>query len=239
MKGVYLDARFDCIICFQRQVMRAVSYINADENVKESILREVMKRLLELDWSLKPIEIANEVHKIVRTITKVKDPYEKIKKDSNNLVLKLYPKLVSIVEQSADCLKAAIKLAIAGNIMDFGAFNDFNLHETINEVLRKQFLFDDYEIFKVKLKDAKSLLFFSDNSGEIGFDKLLIKNMLKEKFFKKIAFVVKGGPFMNDATLEDALYLGLNEFPNIEFLTISCFSESVIKSISLSLPTIS
>jgi len=216
-----METNLDCILCFQRQAMQAVSYITDDEVVQERVLRNVMKKLLELKWSLKPIDMAHEVHKVVRTVTNDKDPYEGVKKDSNNLVLKLYPRLRSIVEESVEPLRVAIRLAIAGNIIDFGALKEFNLENTIKEVTAKRLLIDDYKRFKEKLKDAKTLLFFADNAGEIGFDKLLIETMLKEKTFDKIDFVVKSGPIINDATLEDALYMGLNELPNIEFLTTS------------------
>jgi len=77
-----METNLDCILCLQRQAMQAVSYITDDEEVREHVLRNVMKKLLELKWSLKPIEMANEVHKVVRTTTKVKDPYEGVKKDS-------------------------------------------------------------------------------------------------------------------------------------------------------------
>ena len=221
LKGAYMDTNLDCILCFQRQVMQAVSFITDDEVVREHVLREVMKKLLELKWSLKPMDMANEVHRIVRTVTKVKDPYERVKKESNNLVLELYPRLKLIVEESVEPLRTAIKLAIAGNIIDFGALKEFDLEKTIKEVTAKRLLIDDCERLKEKLKDAKTLLFFADNAGEIGFDKLLIETMLKEKTFNRIGFVVKGGPIINDATLEEALYMGLNELPHVKFLTIS------------------
>jgi uncharacterized protein with ATP-grasp and redox domains len=203
-----------------------------DEDVKETVLRSVIVKLLELKWSLKPIELANEAHKIIRTIMNINDPYEKIKKDSNNSVLKLYSQLQLIVEQSDEPLRTAIELAIAGNIIDFGALIDFSLEKTIKEVTEKKFAIDHYKKFKEKLKNAKSLLFFADNAGEICLDKLLIKTMLKERTFERIGFVVKGGPIINDATLEDTLYAGLDELPNIEFLTVSNGEEGTGPAIS-------
>ena len=128
-----MEINLDCIICFQRQAMQAVNFITDDVGVREGVLREVMKKLLELNWSLKPIELANEVHKVVRAVTKVKDPYERVKKDSNNLVLELYPRLRSIVEESVEPLRTAIRLAVAGNIVDFGVLKEFNLEKTIKE----------------------------------------------------------------------------------------------------------
>jgi uncharacterized protein with ATP-grasp and redox domains len=212
---------FDCIPCFQRQALQAVRFIHGNEYLQERVLREVMKKLLELTWDFKPIEMAYEVHKVVRKSTQVTDPYGEVKKASNDLVLDRYSKLTSMVDESEDPLRTAVTLAIAGNIIDFGALREFDLDKTISDVSKKTFAIDDYRKFKEKLKDADTLLFFADNAGEICFDKLLIESMLKIKSFKRLNFVVKGGPIINDATLEDALYVGLDKLPNINFLTIS------------------
>jgi len=216
-----MKLNLDCIPCFQRQALQAVRFISNDEELHEKVLREVTKKLLESNWNSTPPELAREVHKIVKSITHEKDPYKEVKKESNDLVLKMYPRLKEKVEESKDPLRTAVRLAIAGNIIDFGPLQEFNLEETISEVLKKKFVIDDYEKLKENLNDAETLLFFTDNAGEIGFDKLLVETFLKAKKLEKIRFVVKGGPIINDATLEDAIYMGLCDLPNVEFLTLS------------------
>jgi len=216
-----MELNLDCIPCFQRQALQAARFVSDDKWLQERVLRGSMKKLLELNWDSNPSEMANEVHKMVRRLTNVKDPYNRVKKDSNDLVLELYPMLRTMVEESNEPLKAAIRMAIAGNIIDFGALREFDLEKTIQEVYGMQFAIDDYEKLKEKIKSAEKLLFFTDNSGEIGFDRLLIETMLKGKSFERIGLVVKGGPIINDATLEDALYMDLDKLSNVKFLTIS------------------
>jgi uncharacterized protein with ATP-grasp and redox domains len=216
-----MKVNLDCIPCFQRQALQAVRFISDDEKLQERVLREVTKKLLESNWDSTPPELAHQVHSIVRKITNEKDPYKKVKRESNDSVLKLYPELKEKVNQSRDPLRTAVRLAIAGNIIDFAVLQEFNLEETIREVMKKQFVIDDYEKLKEKLKDAETLLFFVDNAGEIGLDKLLVETFLETKKLEKIDFVVKGGPIINDATLEDAVYMGLDRLPNSKFLTIS------------------
>lgn len=216
-----MKLNLDCIPCFQRQALQAVRFISDDEKLHERVLREVAKKLLESNWDLTPPELAHQVHSIVKRITNEDDPYKEVKRESNDLVLKMYPELKEMVNKSRDPLRTAARLAIAGNIIDFGVPQKFNLEETIREVLKKQFAIDDYTKLKEKLKDAETLLFFVDNAGEIGLDKLLIETFLETKKLEKIDFVVKGGPIINDATLEDAVYMGLDKLPNSEFLAIS------------------
>jgi len=216
-----MKLNLDCIPCFQRQALQAVRFISDDEKLHERVLREVAKKLLESNWDSTPPELAHQVHSIVKRITNENDPYKEVKKESNDLVLKIYPELKQKVKKSRDPLRTAVRLAIAGNIIDFGVPQEFNLEETIREVLKKKFAIDDYKKLKEKLKDAETLLFFVDNAGEIGLDKLLVETFLEAKKLEKIDFVVKGGPIINDATLEDAVYMGLDRLPNSEFLAIS------------------
>jgi len=216
-----MKLNLDCIPCFQRQALQAVRFITDDEKLHERVLREVAKKLLESNWDLTPPELAHQIHSIVKRITNENDPYKEVKRESNDLVLKMYPELKEKVNKSRDPLRTAVKLAIAGNIIDFAVLQEFNLEETVREVLEKKFIIDDYQKLKEKLKDTETLLFFVDNAGEIGLDKLLVETFLETKKLKKIDFVVKGGPIINDATLEDAVYMGLDGLPNSEFLTIS------------------
>jgi len=216
-----MKLNLDCIPCFQRQALQAVRFISDDEKLHQRVLREVAKKLLESNWDSTPPELAHQIHSIVKRITNENDPYKEVKRESNDLVLKIYPELKQKVKKSRDPIRTAVRLAIAGNIIDFGVPQEFNLEDTIREVLKKKFAIDDYKKLEEKLKDAETLLFFVDNAGEIGLDKLLVETFLEAKKLEQIDFVVKGGPIINDATLEDAVYMGLDGLPNSEFLTIS------------------
>lgn len=216
-----MKLNLDCIPCFQKQTLQAVRFISDDEKLHEKVLRTVTEELLNSNWNLTPPQLAHKVHSIVKQVTKETDPYKAVKKENNDLVLQLYPELKKTVNNSKEPLRTAVRLAIAGNIIDFGVVRDFNLEQTIKEVLKKEFAIDDYELLKQKLEPAKSLLFFVDNAGEIGLDKLLVETFLEQKQFETIDFVVKGGPIINDATLEDAQYVGLDLLPNSDFLFIS------------------
>jgi len=216
-----MKLNLDCIPCFQRQALQAVRFISDDEKLHQKVLREVAKKLLESNWDSTPPELAHEVHRIVKRLTNENDPYKEVKRESNDSVLKMYPELKKKVEESRDPLRTAVRLAIAGNIIDFGPLQEFNLEKTVKDVLKKKFAIDDYEKLKENLMYAETLLFFTDNAGEIGFDKLLVETLLKAKNLEKIRFVVKGGPIINDATLDDAIYMRLCDLPNAEFLTLS------------------
>jgi len=220
-----MKIKLDCIPCKQRQILECLRMNTQDEKLQERVLRKVIDTLITADWTSTPLYLTNKIHRIVREETKIKDPYKKVKKRYNEIALKLYPRIKKIVNKSSDPLNTAIRMAIAGNIIDFGAKReqDIDVEKTIEDVLTKDFAIDDYQLFKEKLKKANNLLFFADNSGEIVFDKILLETILEiRKKMKinqdlKITVVIKGGPVLNDATLEDVKYVGLDKIPNLKF----------------------
>ncbi len=204
-----MKAKAECIPCVQRQIIKAAQFSNIQDDEIKEVLRKVMQALLKVDWSATPPQLSHVAHRILREYVGG-DPYAQVKKDSNDLALSLYPKIESIVNESDDPLRTAIRVAIAGNIIDFGAMLNFNLEHTIKDVLAKSFAYDDYALFTQQLEKASSILYFFDNAGEIVFDKLLIKK-IKERKKVKLTAVVKAGPIINDATEEDIRYVGLHE----------------------------
>ena len=94
-------------------------------------------------------------------------------------------------------LLTAIRLAIAGNVVDFSVGSEFDLEQAIQESVTWEFAIFDYEFFLERLAAAESLLYIGDNTGEIVFDKLLIEELLRRG--KQVTYVVRGGSAINDA----------------------------------------
>lgn len=211
----------DCIPCFQRQALQALRFVSSDEHLQEEVLREVMERLLELKWESTPPQLAREVHRLVRERVGEADPYQVVKERSNREALRLYPRMKRLVEESPDPVISAARVAIAGNIIDFGATPDYDLRATITRVLEAQFAIDDSAEFKEAAKGSSSLLYFLDNAGEVVFDRLFVETLIRAFDLKRIDFVVKGGPILNDATLGDAKSAGLADIPGASFRAIT------------------
>ncbi len=221
--GIIMKARLDCIPCLARQTLRTLRIMDIDEKMQKKVLREVLKTLYSVSWDVPPPVIAHHVHRKIRELTGINDPYKDIKKRSNDKALQMYNYAKDLIKNSNNKLLTAVKIAIAGNIMDFGALENPDIEKTLEQVLKKDFAINHYSLFKKHVYEKDSLLFFGDNSGEIVFDKLLLETMneVRNKPFRKITLVVKGGPIINDATLEDVEYVNLYSIPNLEVKTIS------------------
>ncbi len=213
----------DCIVCFHKQALFATK--DLDDSLRTKILKKVMLFLCDANWETSPDEFANEVHCIVREVSGLSDPYKEIKKNSNKVSLEMYPELKELLNRESleNRLYTAAKLAIAGNIIDFGPSTEFDLKGTVDEVMHKDLAINDFKGLQEKIYSSERLLYFADNAGEIVFDRIFIEEMLRTRDmpFKQISFVVKSGPVINDAILGDVFEVGIDRLPNIRFLEIS------------------
>jgi len=147
---------------------------------------------------------------MVREITGNTDPFRKLKQECTKQALALYPSLKRTIEESNDNLLTAIRIAIAGNVIDFGPSGSFDIDAAIGEALEKDFAICDYSPFKGNLAKSEHILYIGDNAGETVFDRLLIEQMNIP-----VTYVVRETPVINDATAEDAVQAGIDKVATI------------------------
>ena len=205
---------FDCIPCVVRQSLDAVRLITSDESIHEQVLREVLRVTSTADLRQPPPVLGQQIHRLIRELVGMADPYHEIKKKFNELVLKLYSELRKLIIESEDPLATAVRLAIAGNIIDFGVnspLEELNLETAISESLTAEFHNAQLEPFLDYVTKAEEIFYLADNAGEIVFDRLLIEQLP----YEKVTVVVKGKPVINDATMEDAGIAGLTRIVEV------------------------
>lgn len=184
------------------------SRLNAlDPGTEESVMTEVSRVLAGFSAEVSPPEIARTVYGIVEAYSGRKDPYKDLKQKSNEMALSLYPELKRRIESSPDKLLFAVRLAVAGNVIDYGLPHVFDVEKEIAECLEKPFAAFDYDAFKKDVAGARRILYILDNAGEIVLDRLLIETMGKEN----IIAAVRSDTIINDVTREDAVCVGLDK----------------------------
>jgi len=199
---------FDCVPCSVRQVLDAVRMITDDEAMHERVLRELLGMWQRMDMRQSPPAMAQQIHRFLRQFTGVADPYREVKNRYNEFALGLYPELKERVENSPDPFETAVRLSIAGNIIDFGVNSNVEqgmVHETILRSLTEPLDRDALLELRQAIGRAKDILFLGDNTGEIVLDRLLVERMPRER----LTYVVRGGPILNDALMADAQVAGL------------------------------
>jgi len=200
----------DCIPCFFNQALRAGRIAMGDENKLKNLLDEIGTMLRYIPLESTPPETGMLIYEKVREITGELDPYREIKKESTKKALALYSSLKNEVEKANDRLLTAIRIAIAGNVIDFGVGRDFNIEDEIDEILKKDFAIFDYDKFKEYLDKTDEILYIGDNAGESVFDRILIEEMKKP-----VIYVVREIPVINDVTYDDAIQAGIDKVASI------------------------
>ena len=201
----------DCYPCFLRQALNAARLAGGNNEQQYLVINKTLALLQNMEPGTAPPEIACRVHRLVRDEIAAIDPYKEAKAVSTQQALALYSRLKALVAQSDDPLGVAIRLSIAGNIIDLGVTDHHaDLWSTVERVLTQPFAIDDEQALRVKLSEVDYLLFLADNAGETVFDRVLV-----EMLPIPVIYAVKGGPILNDATVQDAVAAGLDEWATI------------------------
>jgi uncharacterized protein with ATP-grasp and redox domains len=196
-----------CYDCLGRLIRQAAELATDDVSLKQRAISQATKTLDdEFSYDQLSLGIAARIHRIVRDVTLNPDPYRAMKEREMTLARELYPEVSLRSERSnlhSDDLQGCLQLAAAANAIDF--FRDPSL---IKRDIRRpvDFVVDDSEQFKTKLKNSTKVLYLADNAGELYFDLPLVKSMQQ---FTQVIYVVKPSPVQNDLTMEDVRKSGL------------------------------
>jgi hypothetical protein len=203
----------DCIPCLIRQSLDIAALATPDETIHVRILREVLEIAKEMDLRQPPPVMAQQFHRRVREVTGESDPYRELKDSFNGLALEQYADFQNQVQQSARPLETAARLAIAGNVIDFGANSGLTKQQLQEAILHAMSapLEGSVAGFSDAVSQASRILYLGDNAGEIVFDRLLIDRISPEN----VTYVVRGAPASNDATMVDAEASGITEMVEV------------------------
>ena len=172
----------ECYICHIRTINRLIEKYKPDPAVSD-LFREASSRLLIEKKDKANPYLATDIHRLARNIIKETDLYAEEKAQANHLLLNSYSRWKALVENSSNPFYAAAKLAVTGNIIDYGAKNSLNVDEELDRILtdeewlihREGAQFFQDGAFITALKHSKSLLYLADNAGEIVFDRVLLE----------------------------------------------------------------
>ncbi|RJX15635.1 DUF89 family protein [Candidatus Bathyarchaeota archaeon] len=204
----------ECIPCLLERGYREAARVVKDEAKLKEIMGEVLKTISQnFSPEVAPAYLGTLRDRVIKRMVG-KDPYKELKKTANDLALKLLPQTKkTIFEKSKnpyECFREACKIAVVANSMEFDVSGyDFRL-EDLEKTLKNMSLAVD-DLFKAYrlLEKSKNVLILTDNAGEIVFDGLLAETL---KFIgANVTVAVKSGPVLNDATLEDALKVGIDK----------------------------
>jgi len=206
----------ECASCLLARATAEAYLATTNPALRFRAIKEIVK-LINRDFgpTTVPADIGTKRDRMIKQLTSNDDPYRRNKKMSNEKALKLLPNARKLVEQGhtqQERFKKACLCAIVGNIMEFDIpGHNFALSD-LAKCLRtaaKQLAVDDIDKAYSLAKKGQRVLYLADNAGEIVFDTLLVGQL--KNMGLNVTYVVKGGPIINDATLEDVEFSGMNK----------------------------
>jgi len=212
-EGDILRAYADCVHCYLKQAVSCMNLAGIDEDMQHEVLYKLMDEIKNYNREKTPAE--NSTLALLKTYELIGnyDPYKAVKRKSNDLALELYPQLRQMMDAAEDKLDCALKIAVAGNVIDLGINRDFDISEALRHSMEIGFSINHLEKFREKITAAKRVMIIGDNSGEIVFDKILAGHL--KELGKDVVYVVKEKPILNDETLDDAIYTGMDKIARV------------------------
>jgi uncharacterized protein with ATP-grasp and redox domains len=211
-----MKTQAECLPCLLRQALQVARLNNCSADQQLQILQAVASVIAGLDVSKSPPASAQPIYQKIAEITGCEDPYYQKKITSNEQAIKVVAGLRQEIEGTDHELFSAIRFAIAGNIIDYGAFETFDIEAALERSRTESLVVDDSALLSdaiERLTKESEVLYLTDNCGEIVYDALLLRYL--HQLGADITIAVKDGPIINDALVEDALVAGLDKFGRI------------------------
>lgn len=213
-----MNLDLNCIVCNINQVLKVTELSQMDRDNQVEMMKEVLGYLSNADYTKSNPEVFGGAWDIMLKYIENEDPYGDIKRYYNMEVLKMADAVDSLIKNSDDRFNTALKVAIAGNLIDFAAGHKFDfdmLKEKVMSIKEMNPVIDHSRILYERLKTAKSVMYLGDNCGEVSLDKLFIKHIKDEFPGVEVYFGVRGRAIINDVTFDDAHMVGMEEFAHI------------------------
>lgn len=205
-----------CISCLLNKHLKDIPN-NFSNSQKVQYMQEILKIIGGADISASAPEIVEQISCFKESIG-ISEDYADIKHHYNKYMLSYEKEIEMKICESANPLKTAVKFAMVGNFIDFGAManvDEEKLKSLIYNVDEIKVAKNEFEKFEKEVFNAQNIVYITDNCGEIVLDKLLIKQILKLNKKVNIDVIVRGKPVLNDCTIDDAKEVGLDSIVNV------------------------
>lgn len=201
---------FRCRDCFIRGFDRLLRKFNLSDDIKDSLKKFVLEQTQDFSLKMAPLVQRNLNREFIR-LTGISDPYKLEKMESNRIAMDLTEKYKAELLCAGHHFESVVKLAIAGNVMDYGAFESFDVNSALVKALNTDLAINHLDLLYKEIQSANLILYLGDNAGEIAFDKLFIENCLSDK----VVYAVKESPILNDVTFNDAQQIGMSKVAKV------------------------
>ena len=205
-----------CISCLLNKHLKDIPN-SLTSTQKTEYMQGILKIIGEADIRMSAPEVVEMIDEFKANLGET-DDFSETKKYFNSFMMSFEKDIEAKIKVSENPLKTAVKYAMSGNFIDFGAMDNVSeekFRETLNNSREICIDEDLFQRFEREVCKAENIVYLIDNCGEIVLDKLLIKQILRINDSVKINVIVRGKPVLNDCTTDDANQVGLDELVSV------------------------
>ena len=206
----------ECISCLLNKHLSSAPDVFSKAK-KVEYMQGILKIISNADIYTSAPVIVEQINKFKESFG-ISIDFSDIKSYYNCFMLSMESRIEDKIQNSSDPLKTAVRYAMTGNYIDFGAMasvDEQKLNEILNNAKNIEINEQEFATFKNEVVLSKKIVYLTDNCGEIVLDKLLIKQILKLNNKVNVNVIVRGEPVLNDCTIEDAVQVGLDDLVSI------------------------
>lgn len=207
-----------CIECLLKKHLNNYPK-TADESARLDYTQKLLNILANAEKEKSAPEILYLINGLQKDLFGLTDDFSKEKKYFNSLMLSLEEEIEKDINRCENPLKTALNFALLGNYIDFGALDSVDedkLRASLKNAKNLKYKDEEFENLQKELKSAKSIVYLTDNCGEILLDKLFIKTIKSQNPNINVTVIVRGAPVLNDSTIEDAKQVGMDKIANVK-----------------------
>lgn len=207
----------ECIKCLTKKYTKDYPE-GSDEKSRKAFTEGVLEIINSATPDKSAPELVEKIEELRYEIFGVSKDFKDIKRHFNSLILSMERDIECKIKESNNPLETAVKYAMMGNYIDFGAMDKVDegkLLSLIDDALDIVVPKDEFINFQSDLEKARNIVYLTDNCGEVVFDKLLMKTISECYPKLHLDIIVRGHDVLNDATEDDAKQVGLYDIADV------------------------
>ena len=164
-----MKTSLNCIPCFAKQALNAVRFATDNVEMQEEVVRATLRLVSDMDMNNSPPVVAQHIHRQLRELTGVNDPYKEIKDNFNKMAMNMLPEFKKKLAQSDNKLDLALRLSIAGNVIDFGingGLTQTQARDSISDALNVP-VCGSVKDFSNAIESAENIYFLQTMQGKL------------------------------------------------------------------------
>jgi uncharacterized protein with ATP-grasp and redox domains len=216
MTGNKMNMQNSCVCCVLNQMLRVSGYLACSREVTDRVFGLALKKISRMDYpTMTAPECAEHIYAIFSQVTGDPDPYKRLRKEQNMMIMDRIGFFRDKIKHSDDPLFSSLLYSLMGNMIDYGGEDLVDDIDVFKQYDSLRLTVNDYPLFRERLLKGNQILILADNAGEAVLDLLFLEQMKKFNPRATYHYGVRSKPAINDVLIDDARFIGIDQYAHL------------------------